>query len=80
MVFLLKDSIINQNEINLNIDLDEIKQYDISLGKTNIYEKGKKKLNSKENFIKDSFYSEILSTNEKLNQFKNLHNSTIFKL
>ena len=78
--FLLKDSIINQNEINLNIDLDEIKQYDNSLGKTNIYEKGKKKLNSKENFIKDSFYSEILSTNEKLNKFKNLHNSTNFKL
>ena len=79
--FLFNDSINNQIGKDSNIDLTKIKEYDKPNGK-NICNKNKSKneLNSKECFVNDSFYSRILSTNEKLNQFINIHKNISFKM
>lgn len=82
--FLFNYSINNQIGKDSNIDLAKIKEYDISLNRNekNIYNKNKSKneLNSKECFDNDSFYSRILSTNEKLNQFINIRKNINFKM
>ena len=72
------------NDININIDLTNIKDYNnphyeteaLKNNEINNYDIISK---SKNNFINDSFYNSILQTEEAQNNFQNIHKNINFK-
>ena len=83
-IYCLFNSTIVLPNGNINIDLSKIKDYDKSHNEiekinnnniNNYYHK-----QSKTNFINDSFYNLIVQTEEKQNNFKNIHTNTNFTM
>ena len=81
--FLLKSSIIFPKDTNVEIDLRKIKNYDnqikIIVNGNRINEPNINS-ESKINFINDTFFNNILSTNENKIKFENIHSETNFKI
>ena len=73
------------NDININIDLNKIKEYNKphyeieKINNNNIIINNNHISKSKNIFINDSFYNSILQSEEKQNNFKNIHKDTNFK-
>ena len=83
-IYCLFNSTIVLPNGNINIDLSKIKDYDKShyeiekINNNNINNYYHKQ--SKTNFINDSFYNLIVQTEEKQNNFKNIHTNTNFTM